>query len=44
MGVEIILSEDQKYDLQLVDRLTLLNQGRGGNFRFDEVGIMIIGN
>lgn len=34
------IREGQKYDLVLVDRLTLINQGKGGDFRIDENGIM----
>ncbi|XP_050890689.1 uncharacterized protein LOC127096115 [Lathyrus oleraceus] len=34
------IREGQKSDLVLVDRLTFINQGKGGDFRIDENGIM----
>ena len=39
-GILNEIREGQKSDLSLVDRLTLFNQGRGGDFRIDENGIM----
>src|SRR4051812_23199833 len=34
----------QKFDVGLVDKLTLINQGRGGEFRIDENGVMRFGD
>ena len=34
----------QKLDVGLVDRLTLINQGQGGDFQIDENGIMKFGD
>lgn len=45
--VSVILDEireGQKYDVKLVDRLTLINQGQGGDFRIDENGVMSFGD
>ncbi|XP_050908916.1 uncharacterized protein LOC127122659 [Lathyrus oleraceus] len=39
-GILDEIREGQKSDLVLVDRLTLINQGKGGDFRIDENGIM----
>ena len=39
-GVLDEIREGQKSDLCLVDRLALINQGRGGDFRIDENGIL----
>ena len=39
-GILDEIREGQKSDLSLVNRLTLINQGRGGNFWIDENGIM----
>ena len=39
-GILDEIREGQKSDLGLVDRLTLINQGKGGDFRIDENGIM----
>ena len=36
--------EGQKYDLSLVDRLTLINQGNKGEFRMDENGVVGLGD
>ncbi|XP_050902797.1 uncharacterized protein LOC127115254 [Lathyrus oleraceus] len=36
------IQEGQKSDLVLADRLMLINQGKGGDFRIDENGIMRI--
>ena len=34
----------QKSDVVLVDKLTLINQGQGGEFRIDENGVMRFGD
>ena len=39
-GILDEIREGQKSNLGLVDRLPLINQGRGGDFRIDENGIM----
>ena len=39
-GILDEIREGQKSNLSLVDRLTLINQGRGGDFWIDENGIM----
>jgi hypothetical protein len=39
-GILDEIREGHKSDLGLVDRLTLINQGKGGDFRIDENGIM----
>ena len=39
-GILDEIREGQKSDLVLVDKLVLINQGRGGDFRIDENGIM----
>ena len=39
-GILDEIREGQKSDLGLVDRLTLINQGQGGDFRIDENGTM----
>ena len=39
-GILDEIKEGQKSDLGLVDRLTLINQGKGGDFQIDENGIM----
>ncbi|XP_058741409.1 uncharacterized protein LOC131613785 [Vicia villosa] len=39
-GILDEIREGQKSDLGLVDRFTLINQGRGGDFRINENGIM----
>ena len=39
-GILDEIRDGQKSDLSLVDRLTLINQGRGGDFWIDENGIM----
>ena len=39
-GILDEILEGQKYDLILVDRLMLINQGRGGDFQIYENGIM----
>ena len=30
----------QKSDLKLIDQLTLINQGNGGEFQFDEISML----
>ena len=42
-GIYDAIREGKKSDMQLVDRLTLINQGQGGDFRIDEKGIMRFG-
>lgn len=42
-GILDAIREGQKSDVQLVDRLTLINQGQGGEFRIEENGIMKFG-
>jgi hypothetical protein len=39
-GIIDEIREGQKSDLKLVDVMTLINQGKGGDFRIDENGIM----
>ena len=39
-GILDEIREGQKSDLVLVDKLLLINQGRGGDFMIDENGIM----
>ena len=39
-GILYEIREGQKSDLKLVDVMTLINQGKGGDFRIDENGIM----
>ncbi|XP_050908927.1 uncharacterized protein LOC127122669 [Lathyrus oleraceus] len=39
-GILEEIRESQKSDLSLVDCLTLINQGNGGDFRVDENGVM----
>ncbi|XP_050878817.1 uncharacterized protein LOC127082630 [Lathyrus oleraceus] len=39
-GILDEIREGQKSDLVLVDRLTMINQGKDGDFRIDENGIM----
>ena len=39
-GILDEIREGQKSDLILVDRLTLINQGLGGDFQIDENGVM----
>ena len=39
-GILDEIREGQKSDLVLVDRLTLINQGKGGDFWIDENGII----
>ena len=34
------IREGQKSDVLLVDKLTLVNQGQGGEFRVDENGVL----
>lgn len=34
------IGESQKIDLRLVDRLVLINQGQGGEFKIDENGVI----
>src|SRR3954463_751465 len=43
-GILEEIREGQKSDVSFVDKLTLINQGRGGEFRIDENGIMRFGN
>ena len=38
------IREGQKADVLLVDKLTLVNQGQGGDFKVDENGILKFGN
>jgi len=35
------IKNGQKEDLELVDRLVLVNQGKGGDFRLDEKGVLM---
>ena len=39
-GILDEIREGKKYDLSLVDRLAWINQGRDGDFRIDENGIL----
>ncbi|KAI5397057.1 hypothetical protein KIW84_063034 [Lathyrus oleraceus] len=43
-GILDEIREGQKSDVCLVDKLTLVNQGQGGEFRVDENGILKFGN
>ncbi|KAI5436408.1 hypothetical protein KIW84_022768 [Lathyrus oleraceus] len=43
-GILDEIREGQKSDVLLVDKLTLVNQGQGGEFRVDENGILKFGN
>ncbi|KAI5437984.1 hypothetical protein KIW84_023930 [Lathyrus oleraceus] len=43
-GILDEIKEGQKSDVLLVDKLTLVNQGQGGEFRVDENGILKFGN
>ena len=38
------IREGQRSDLKLVDQLTLINQGNGGEFKIDENGVMRFGD
>ena len=35
------IKNGQKEDLELVDRVVLVNQGKGGDFRLDENGVLM---
>ena len=39
-GVSEGIRESQRTDLELVDRLALINQGRGGDFKIDDNGVI----
>ena len=39
-GILEEIREGQKTDLGLIDRLMLINQGEGGDFRVDENGVI----
>ncbi|XP_058775203.1 uncharacterized protein LOC131649459 [Vicia villosa] len=39
-GILEEIRESQKIDLKLVDRLTLSNQGQGGDFKIDDSGVV----
>ena len=39
-GIIEEIQEGQKYDLKLVDQLTLINQGNGGEFKVDDNGVI----
>ncbi|KAI5435711.1 hypothetical protein KIW84_022223 [Lathyrus oleraceus] len=43
-GILDEIREGQKSDVLLVDKLTLVNQGQGGEFRVDENGVLKFGN
>ena len=43
-GIIEEIREGQKFDLKLVDQLTLINQGKGDKFRIDENGAMRFGD
>src|SRR3954469_7868026 len=43
-GIVEEIRNGQKSDVGLVDKLTLINQGRGGEFRIDENGIIRFGD
>ena len=43
-GILDEIREGQKSDMLLVDKLTLVNQGQGGEFRVDENGVLKFGN
>ncbi|XP_050920509.1 uncharacterized protein LOC127138155 [Lathyrus oleraceus] len=43
-GILEEIRECQKIDLGLIDRLMLINQGEGGDFRVDENGVIRLGN
>ena len=43
-GILEEIRNGQKSDVGLVDKLTLINQGQGGEFRIDENGVMRFGN
>ncbi|KAI5385795.1 hypothetical protein KIW84_072414 [Lathyrus oleraceus] len=43
-GILDEIREGQKSDMLLVDKLTLVNQGQGGEFRVDENGVLRFGN
>ena len=36
------IKNGQKEDLELVDKVVLLNQGKGGDFRLDENGVLMV--
>ena len=43
-GIIEEIREGQKYDLELVDQLTLINHGKGVEFKVDDNGVMRFGN
>src|ERR1044072_4004352 len=43
-GILEEIRNGQKSDVGLVDKLTLINQGQGGEFRIDENGVMRFGD
>src|SRR3954471_20884306 len=43
-GILEEIREGQRADVELVDKLTLINQGKGGEFIIDENGIIRFGN
>jgi hypothetical protein len=40
-GVFEGIKESHKTDLELIDRLDLINQGRGGDFNIDDNGVIL---
>ena len=42
-GIIEEIREGRKFDLKLVDQLTLINEGNGGEFRVGENGVMRFG-
>src|SRR3954462_5617545 len=43
IGILEEIREGQRADVELMDKLTLINQGKGGEFRIDENGISRFG-
>src|SRR4051812_12668629 len=43
-GILEEIREGQKADVELIDKLTLINQGKGGEFRVDKNGILKFGD
>ena len=43
-GIIEEIREGQKFDLKLVEQLTLINQGKKGEFRFDDNGVIRFGS